>query len=309
MINEFTDYVLAKRRNAILATVFFSFLPLLNAIAYVTLNLVTLQRGARQGGEVLVALTLSNIVLAFFSFYISLNADIMNTVEMMIYFNFCSFAAALLLREYKSWFLTIECCCYLGLVIILVTHIMYPDLTAYWLDIIDKQLSLISELLGDASIRQVDVEAFKHLAKNATGLRALMIICSIIFYLILGRWMQTRRFSPGKLRQELQLLRADYVSLVIVGMVMIGSYMDFPTAQDMHNVAILPMVLTGLSIIHNFALTRKHWFILIMSFYMVFSLFLTLVIGLLIFLAILDLFIDIRGKYNGYNTARTYQNR
>jgi hypothetical protein len=303
MITEYTDYVLAKRRNAIMAVVLFSLLPLLNIIAYLTLNLVTLQRGIRAGAEILLALTLANILAMGLSYYFGTHSEIYTTLEMIAYFNVGSFAAAALLRTYRSWFLTIECACYLGLLIILITHFAYPDLTAYWLELLSRQSKLLQSLFNDTQINHIEMETMRAFARNATGIRALTIITSILSYLVVARWLQTRRTQPGLLRQEMHTLRTDYISLAIVGAVMVGSYFGIPTAQDMHLVAILPMLLTGLSITHHFAASRPRTFLLLMSFYLVFSLFSTLMLGLLIFLAILDRFIDIRGKYNGYNTA------
>lgn len=309
MLNDYTNYVLAKRRNAIVATMLFAMIPLLNIIAFVTLNFVTLERGKREGADLLIAITVVNIILACFSYYYELSSDIRTTIEMIIYFNFCSYAAALLLREFNSWYLTLECLCYLGLIIILITYMLYPNLTDYYMGVLQQQLALLKSVYGEDQIQQIDLTFLKAIAHNAIGFRALGIICSLLFYLVIARWVQTRRNCPGQLRKELHLLRADYISMFIVGAVMIGSYYGIPAAQNMHIVAILPMVCTGLSIVHNFSASRKHWFLLLMSFYLVFSMFDTLIIGVLIFLAILDLFIDIRGKYDGYNIARAYTDR
>lgn len=300
MLNDFTKYVLAERRNALWVVLICSFLPVVNSLAQITMCLVTLQHGLRPGLECLVTLVFANVLMLTYAFAKGLVNSPLLSIESLFYMTVCCFGATWLLRTFKSWFLTIEAVCYLGLFAVLMIHLFQPDYHEYWMRAMST-FNNLSQSLSEGKMISFSDQQLHDLARRANGIRSLLYTSSILLYILIARWLQVRLYSPGQLRKELHLLRADYVSVTIIGAVLLGAFFDLDIARDMYLVAIIPLSLVGLSIIHHFAYRRSHNVLLLLSFYMVFSMFGEPIIGLLLFIAVLDLFFNLRGKYDGHH--------
>ncbi len=201
MLNDFTQYLVDKRRNALWTIVLCTIIPMLKMIAPITMCLVTLHRGARAGFDCLAALLGTNLVLLWFATQAGPEQQVWLSLESLFYTTVCCYGAALLLRAYQSWFLTIEAVCYLGLFTVITVAVFQPNYIQYWIEAIKISMQLMSSLLGQ-NISNLNDAQITELAEQVGRIRALSYTLSILAYVFVARWLQTRLYQPGQLRQE-----------------------------------------------------------------------------------------------------------
>lgn len=299
MFVRFGHYVLKGRRQAASMALLFAVFPLMGWLSMMIVGLVTLREGAKEGAWVLLWASLPVVVLGFLHYPALL---IYSALAGSLYV----WGMAWLLRYSSSWTLVIEFSALVAVVVIFVLHGLVPDLGGWWQGKYQHVLSQMTEdgissqgsLVWDNFIATLkDKQAIEKLAMISTGSILAFVMFSKLVLLSLSRWWQALLFNPKGLRPELCQVRLGYVALVGLLICCIGVWMSLSPVVDILPVIFVTFAMAGLSVIHFWVGRAKRGLMTVVTFYLLFMLLPTLVIGLLFLLAIADSLFDLRKRW------------
>ena len=293
MMKALAELAMRGRLQAALFAFLGAALPMFSWLAAAIVTLVTLRRGGRDGGLILLAaltaafvvgervevITVSAVLVA----YISANVLRM-TVNLSYSLLSAVFASALLLAG-------------------LITQ--SEGLLDSLKQVLEVQLGQLD--LGDAA--GIDGQDFVHLLSVQTI--SYGIGFTAITGLLVGRWWQAMLYNPGGFQKEFHALRlspAVTIVLFLLSIVGLGGAELLGIAESdvfagntnvkMINVAAIasimtiPLLITGAAIVHSIVKTKhasKHWLV---GFYITLPITNTMVY----LMVVMDGFIDIRNK-------------
>lgn len=285
-LRHWAAYVMRGRPQAIAVGLLLTILPLLGWISNVLICLVTLRKGAKEGIILLLWTSLPVIVIASLG-----NPWIVlyNIVGGSLF----AYLLALVLRQTQSWKKVLEVGMFLGLLVVLLVHMLVPDVNAWWV----KQLSHYALLIKSQLNFVVNVEQLQFFTKFATGLQIAFLSLGALINLAFARGLQSMLYNPGHLRPELEAVRLSQWDALALLLIAIASLMRFLLAQDALPIVILAFTLAGLSFVHALAhLSNKFskgWFLLFYGLLIVFFPYLT---ALLVVVAVMDSYVDFRHR-------------
>lgn len=283
------DYVLRGRWQAVFIALLFTFIPFLGWVGVVTMALVTLRKGAKEGFFVLIWIILPVIVISI----------VLNDYRYAVYDALAGstvvWIMAILLRQTQSWLLVIQTVVLLAVISIIALHIANPNIYQWWQVHLVQVFKQINSLVSNVLTTDQTQYAIATTTKIATGLQAAVIILTNLFNLAIARWVQAMLFNPGGLKKELHNLRLDKTTVIIVGVIAL-LLMTVPTIQDCLPVLLLPFIIAGLSLIHYWCeLTSWDYVILIMFYFLLCVPFTFMyVLCFLILLAAIDVWFNFR---------------
>lgn len=154
ILRRCTDFVLQNRLQAMGVAFIISYIPLLGSVAILIAGLVTLRKGAFEGLLVVIAATLPYLLKYYTGFgggviesEIAVIGLVLSLVSNMLVWVF-----AIVLRRYNNWNTVLEYAVLLGLVVIGLVHILYPDIQAWWATQLtryfDKTTAMVSGLIA-----------------------------------------------------------------------------------------------------------------------------------------------------------------
>ncbi|HEY7886042.1 MAG TPA: hypothetical protein VIC08_13950 [Cellvibrionaceae bacterium] len=272
------EFIMRGRTQAAIVAIVGHWVPLLTPAA---IGLVTLRRGPADGLWVLMWGLLPAIVLLAMSQPSALLA-INGAVSLYL--------SAVLLRTSASWRHTL-----MGLVAVntlgaLILALLFP------------------ELLG--VLVQLCVEVFEHLqaqsqqslglpvpdATLVLGLLAAMTAASGIVGLIVARWWQALLYNPGGFAGEFRALRLGPVEALVCAAAVGYCYAQPVNYAMWQIVFMLPLLFAGIALVHDIAARRGVGTPWLVVFYVVFALLLQPFITLLVAVAFVDTWLNIRGR-------------
>lgn len=262
LLQRLTDFVLLNRRNAIGVAFASAFIPLLGTLGMVVTAFVTLRKGVYEGTLVLAAATLPIVIMGIASPGASLPDFALSAFDItliMLLGNLLTWVFAVLLRQYSSWSVTLECAALVSAISIAIVHLIYPDVQAWWATRLAHFFSQATQGLGlepDESARTVD--KLVALTKvYATGVVVVCIVFNALTQLFLARWWQAAIFNPGGLRRELYTVRLSQIAgaVFIIGLIL--SYWGNALVADVMPVIYLVFALAGFCLLHMLMLRFK----------------------------------------------------
>jgi len=270
---------------------------------------VTMQRGIREGLEIAVVLLLANLSFTLIVNHYNPNEDITISIGLAFFTIANCYLGAMVIKKFNSYYLSAQAICLLGMVFIILANLFMQELAHYWVGITDERIKMARTLLPTAQpVLPFSQAQLGYIRSHVFGMYTLVIAISSIGYIFTARYMQAKTFDKNIL-QPLYQMRADYIGIVIAIIVYLGNYFEIFMAEELTSLALLPLMLVGLSIIHHYAISHaRHW-LLIICFYLMFLSFPVYLFYGLVVLAGLDVFINIRGLYNGYNITRDHSRR
>ena len=292
MVRRFGAYILGSPLHAgwvaLVCAAFSLVLPPAAWLGFIILGLVTLRVSLKAGIVVLCWILIPGIIWAIMRQPSWLVGLAVNGGLVLI--------LGCILRRYSSWSYVLEIASLLGIVGILAAHGVATDLTQWWFVKLHAQLQN-SNMVGELGLSPADVQQLvKNIARFATGFWAALVLLSSILELLVARWWQATLYNPGGLRQEFYQIRISKWLTVVLIAAIAGALFRYTFLADLLPVAVLPFVFAGLSLIHFVTYVKKITMFLLVSVYVVLFLFPQLIVGVLVMIALVDSWINLRQR-------------
>jgi hypothetical protein len=304
-LRRFTDFILQSRLQAVLVAFLVAFIPLIGSISVVIAALITLRKGIWEGFWVAIAATIPYLL----SYAVNPAAgDIDFTtaaLAVLIVSNLLTWLFAAFLRKYQHWGFTLEIAALFGVAVVIIVHVIYPDVQGWWqtqLNVyLSKTTAMVSEAKADAEVTAVQTQMVSAMKRYATGFVVASVLFNALLQLLVARWWQALVFNPGGLRAELHRIRLSYVSGVVFVIGLLLSYLNNAVALDAIPVLFLAFFIAGLSVLHYLIVpARANWMLLMFLYLAVIWLFpASIVIVSLIGLS--DTTVNIRQRFGRTN--------
>lgn len=273
------QYVMRGRREALLVAVAAATVPMFFWLSAAVIGLVTLRKGVREGGLILLWALLPTIVAAYFGEIMPMAALLGVT------------AAAWVLRLTVSWPWAL---CSASVVGLMLGGGMITVGRGY----VAGVEKLFAELMRDIA-QQATVDAPVHAllkvpsAGDIAGMFGVVLAVAVVLGLILARWWQATLYNAGGFRQEFHALRLERrqvlgLLLVAFGFVALGEGFRFWVWMP-----LVPLMFAGIGLVHAL-LAQRGMGMWLGFFYAALLLFAPLK-QFLVVLAAMDSWIDIRG--------------
>ncbi|MCG8413927.1 MAG: hypothetical protein MI746_06880 [Pseudomonadales bacterium] len=268
------EYVMTGRRQAIIAVVLLGLIPLANLLNPVVVGLVILRKGLSEG-----ALIFAWAMLPLIGW-----ASLGDLVPLVMLLGVSGLG--LLLRETESWEFTLLAAIAVGLCVE-----FYFRLQPTYLDVLMVQ---VEDYLQSSGQQDLQIEDIRTVMTSVIG--AVCMFLSIVL-LMLSRWMQAALFNPGGFQTEFHSLRIEQkVALVLLAAMLLSTFeVVIPSSWVLY--FVLPLVFSGVALVHATVEKRKLSSMWLVTFYIV--LMLPVVVQLLILAALVDSWYDFRARLQG----------
>ena len=284
------EFIMRGRMQAALVALLGSGFPL---ISPASVALVTLRRGTSDGTLVLMWGLLPMLVILALGHLSSL---------LVLAGLVTVFTAALLLRKTGSWSTTLMGLSVLSAALPIVYAVLAPDSVQALVDLSNDALKQMQaqalengQSSGNASAAQnVQIQAFGK--TFVLGMIAYGVLANALVGLLLARWWQAMLYNPGGFQEEFHQLRLNVVQSALC---LLATWYCLQQGVDYMawvNVFALPLLMVGVAIVHSVAKALQlswHWLVL---FYLALLLFSSYFVLLLMMVAFLDIWLDIRRR-------------
>ena len=257
-------------------------------IAAVILGLITLQKGAKAGLFVLAWIALPGISLLLLGKLSLFDVSLLRCVLVFLF--------AVVLKTYQSWRLNLELASLMGVVMVLLLHLLVPDLASVWQRLIGQYLQTVTKTMHISSSIQMQQVA-DGIAPVATGLVGFIVLLGGIIQLMLSRWWQSLIDRPGEFRQEFLQIRMGLTPAVSLALILMMTLFGSSAAKDALAVGLLPFLIAGLSVCHAFSHQYKAMIVAMVLIYLglfLLPLFAVVVVALM---GLVDTWLNFRQRY------------
>ncbi|NKB47088.1 MAG: hypothetical protein GKR77_04795 [Legionellales bacterium] len=250
MIKGFVEFVLRHRLNALAIAVLTFLLPLLSWIASVVVGLVTLRHGWREGGWIVVSLTLVLAIVFVMMDWMPMGVTpSLFTALSILTGPVLVWGLAGVLRNFHSWSQVLTVACYLGCGLVMLLLALGNDPTP------------LTGNLADYIGNSPEIEAIViWLTTYFSGLQVTFMLLNVFIALVIARGMQAMVFNPGGLYPELIQIRLPmHLALFAIAIFLMG-LLQIAWAKHLVPVVSLIYFLAGLSVLHfTVQRMRKAW--------------------------------------------------
>lgn len=282
------EYVMRGRRQAILVSLMFSCVPFLAFLGYAVMGLVTLRKGAKDGGLIVLCLAIPPVIVMLTTHnpWIFVWNYLCGAVLVWLF--------AVLLRETRSWQRVFQLAVCVGVLGIIIFHMVNGNAHAWWISTLKQDIATVQNNLKMKLSSEQQASMFHGIARIATGMQAFTLLLGNLVALILARWWQSILYNVGGFKKEWHQLRVDKVTTVIAILLIAMAVVGPAVLLDCVPVMVIPFLMSGIGLVH-FWCEGQHTIRLI-AFYVLLVLFLPYVIGLLVAVMVIDSFFNLR-KY------------
>jgi len=180
----------------------------------------------------------------------------------------------------------------LGLAVV----VLLPSLSPLWFDILQQGAQQYSQLLTEKDPKAATMLEPWILPLLLGGIAALLQLFAMGALLLARSW-QAKMFNPGEFGKEFRAMRLPHWYALLAIVVLFAGISSSQMASWIP-VVLAPMFVMGVSLIHAVVAKKQLSTQWIMTFYISLLFFLPYMYALLILMALLDIFIDIRGRLN-----------
>lgn len=309
----FGQYLLRKPVHAAWVILVCTLVPYMGWLASVMLGLVTLCKPVKDSAIALSVLVLANVGYAYWLIAYD-NAWVVASVSFIsaaIAGGVFLWGMGLLLRYYRRWAAVFMLIITLGLPLFLVANIYLFDIESVmsqWLD--DGMMQALLAIDGILTFHQKAnfIHAWARLYQHLflPGIAEYLIGCSIVllFYtasvgqLLVARWWQAHLFVNAiRLRVELLQIRMPWLlSVVCIASLTVLFFMNTTVLFGVLPIVAIAWLIAGLSVLHAILDQRKlAWLCLLLVYIGLFAAN-RWVIPLVLLIACVDSFIDLRKR-------------
>ena len=246
-MNFLATYIMRGRIQAMIVASSLALLSLMmppvSVLSSAAVALVTLRLGAKEGLTILGCSSLATAILGFLvigSFQFALMYVMVLWLPVWL--------IAIVLRESRSLFLTIEIAVWVGVLGVIGFYLYDADPAALWKSILTQMIPVEAPVVD----LQQKIDMLVH---YMTGIIAAGSVCGLLFGLFLGRWWQANLYNPGGFKQEFLFLqckgRLSVGAFALVGIAVATSGV---ISEIVWNTTILLFVLfavTGTAVLHT----------------------------------------------------------
>ncbi len=246
-MNFLATYIMRGRIQAMIVATSLALLSLMmppvSVLSSATVALVTLRLGAKEGLTILGCSSLATAILGFLvigSFQFALMYVMVLWLPVWL--------IAIVLRESRSLFLTIEIAVWVGVIGVIGFYLYDADPATLWKSILTQMIPVEAPVVD----LQQKMDMLVH---YMTGIIAVGSVCGLLFGLFLGRWWQANLYNPGGFKQEFLFLqckgRLSVGAFALVGIAVATSGV---ISEIVWNTTILLFVLfavTGTAVLHT----------------------------------------------------------
>ncbi|OGT46687.1 MAG: hypothetical protein A3E82_01200 [Gammaproteobacteria bacterium RIFCSPHIGHO2_12_FULL_38_11] len=288
-MNSIGKFLLVKERNAIITAFICALLSVFNfptgIIAVIIVGLITLQRGPKSGLWLLAWIALPPIALFALRRVGLFDVLLFRCIFMWVF--------AVVLRRFHAWGLLLEGIALFGVVLIILLHLAFPNLQAWWKT---ELLAYINPLVLEAHshIKLTAAQLTAFLVPMATGIVFFYATGTLILQLIIARFWQYSLFNPGAFAKEFIQIRVSIISLVLVLFLLVFALFKKSMVIDAFPSALLPFFIAGLSLMHFFAQQKKHLIYVLILMYLGLFFLPAIVVSVLSLFAFTDVFFGFR---------------
>ena len=276
-----THYLMASEWRAAMIASLLLFLPLLSWASASIVALHVLRRGAEKSQLVIIIPLLVALVMAW-----EFDDSAMLLVLMI------TGALSTVLNRTSSWVTVLMVSLFISLGLVFLVGALYED-TLSGLVIAIKQAVTTPEQLSTLGIDGQTIDAW--MASISVGAMSFVHMVSALFALIVARVMQANAFNPGGFKAEFNavILPSAFAS----GCLMLAAtgFLIDPWMLRFTPVGLLPLMLSGIALVHGLTGMRESKGLLIM-FYAALVFFTPYLLLLLVLLAVIDAFVDFRSR-------------
>lgn len=244
LIDNWIRSVLASRRSAWFNAFMFCLMPLFSFLSVIIVGLVTLREGAKEGLYTLLVALLA--VLAISAYYDQLAFGI----EQGLISYVSVWLLAVLLRETQSWPLVINLLCLMAMVLAGIKLIIQPD----FMLLAKRAIAKAMDYWTQQGLVDLDAEQLKanldSFAQYLLGIQMLLVMLVSVSNLAFARYLQARLYNPGGFAKEWTMFRASKLNLALFAMALLSLASDAPLFKALLIISCVPMVLSGLSLVH-----------------------------------------------------------
>lgn len=276
------EFAMRSRAHALGVALAGTILPLMQWMACGAIGLVTLRHGLREGTFVMIVVLAPHMVV----FSMTPNP---NLLAVLIPLQTAILAGVL--RQTRSWQLTVVGAPVLGAVLMLLTHLIGPAA-------IEAPLRLASELTGR------DLLSEPGTYQRMLPLFAFLVTGASLTFLALGRWWQSVLFNPGGFGTEFQALRLSPRVAVSIVVAIFLCIVLLPGSYSLWFLPLtVPLIVAALGLVHFVVNQRKLGNGPLAAYYITLGMGLITIVLLpfLLLPAVLDSFLDLRRRMNPNN--------
>ena len=272
MLRGLAEFVMAGRRQAVLAIVLLGLPPLVNLLTPALVAMVGLRKGMAAGSAMLLwALAPASVWLLFWG----------NVFPLLVLIGV--FMLAAVLRSTGSWQNVLLAAIGVGA--------MFEFYLLTQSALIDEMYELWEQIVQASNLENVQ---FDGLRQYLTSLTAAFYMVLSVAVLMLGRSMQAMLYNPGGFREEFHALRlGQATTLALVGTILLVNVVgSLPEAWILY--LAVPFAFAGLALAHGLVARKNASVMWLVAMYML--LMLPTMMYLLILVAIVDSWYDFRGR-------------
>lgn len=246
------EHILSSQNKALLYAVILALLPYCTWLAMVVIALVTLRKGERQGGRILLAVMLvhGSALLSSLPMY----AAVFNTI---IVFG-PVYLAAYTLRMTSSWHAVAA----VLFLIVIMSAIVIQQMVPEW---VLSQFTVLQSLIAASQPDQALTKWLSEssgvpvviLANYTLGIQLMTAVVSVWSTLMMARSLQAKLYNPGGFTQELLAFRGNRLSAVVMLLMGLAAWQWNVVAINVLPVLVLFYLMAGLSLCANFFLGKK----------------------------------------------------
>lgn len=271
MLRGLAEFVMAGRRQAVLAIVLLGLPPLVNLLTPALVAMVGMRKGMTAGSAMLLWALLPT------GFWLLLG----EAFPLLLLFGV--FVLAAVLRSTESW------------QNVLLAGIGVGAMFEFYLRVQPVVLDLMFEQL-ELYVRANNLEGVQldELRETMTTVMSAFYMALSVALLMLGRSMQASLYNPGGFREEFHALRiSQTTTLALVGMILLVNVVEgLPEAWIFYLAA--PLAFAGLALAHALVAWKNASVFWLVAMYML--LIFPTMMYLLILVAIVDSWYDFRGR-------------
>jgi hypothetical protein len=299
MLRGIADFAMQGRWQAGVTAALLSaaamMLPPLNYLASGVIALTTLRMGPGEGAKVVTATLVVFTLMAWFLLGQPWVAGLILLTSWLPVF-----LATLALGFSRSLATALLASSGLGILTILLLHLLVPDLTGWWREMIEPFMASLSEQPGWQLGQDETAEMTNNLAVMMTGLIAAGVSFNAVIGLLIGRAWQSQLFNAGAFGNEFRELElgrpAAILTALLMGLTLTPLSDSLRLLADCLPVMLVAFGMQGLAIVHaivKFRQKSKAWLV---TMYVLLVLMLPQMVMMLATLGVLDQWFNFRKR-------------
>lgn len=287
------QYLVEKPLHAGWVALLFTLLPLIGIpggglVAGIIVGLVTLTKGWRQGFLVLLWVAIPAVSLLLLKQFGGFDTILVRSS--------LAWVLAGVLGQTRSWRLSLELLAVLGLLAVTVVHLLLPNPTAWWTQVLIADIQRFNQaagsLLSSADVQQLAMR----FAPVATGFLAFVTMLLLFIQLVVARWWHSVISNSVQFGEEFRAIRLGLPAAVVTMILIVGALLKLSIAIDMLPVMVMPFMIVALSIVHFLPTLDRRWVWLVIAIYVALVLLRGIVVLVLALVGFADSWYDFRAR-------------